>query len=267
MREQEAAKEERLQRMVVYLQEHHSTGTFNASDLAVDMQVERSAAVQTDMRVLEERGVVERTGELEFPRAILAARQANPSKAGGRPAIQYRLAEKLRIAPSEGVAQAKVRDFMTQHPDEMFSPQRVAAAMEMTINLATDCLEALVRRGSLEDKSPSSDMRLFQYTGKPKDPGKAATLDAARRKDEGNGVAREAVPGTGAGARSSNKDVQDLINAAKKAGANVTHEASGHFAVSVPGSGKRILISATPSSPRSILNDRARLRRAGLSIA
>jgi hypothetical protein len=270
MRAGEVEKEERLQKTVEYLQTHHSSGTFNASDLAVDMKVERAAAVQTDMRVLEERGVVERTGELEFPRAILAARQANPSKAGGRPAIQYRLAELLRLDPTEGVAQAKVRDFMVQHPDEMFSPQRVAAALEMTINLATDCLEALARRGSIEDKSPSADMRLFQYAGRPKEPGKAAEAHAAERKaggGNGAGSNRAPVPGTGTTAKSSNKDVNDLINAAKKAGASVTHEASGHFAVTVPGSGKRILISATPSSPRSIFNDRARLRRAGLSIA
>jgi hypothetical protein len=67
--------------------------------------------------------------------------------------------------------------------------------------------------------------------------------------------------------RAGNKDVQDLINAAERAGAKVTHEASGHFAVTIPGSGKRILISSTPSNPRTVLNDRSRLRRAGLSIA
>lgn len=265
MRPQQREKEVRLEGITAFLQDYAST--FNSSDLHEDMGTEGPRAkTYQDLQELERRGIIERTGRLTFPRAIEEARRRNPSKAGGRPAVEFRLAEKYRKPPSD--PQAVIRDYLISVGEgEMVSPAQVANANEITVELALEGLESLVRRGVVNDMSPSADMRLFAYAGKPKEVAKPAPKD---NRDDGKRASRgggSGVAGTGKGMRSANKDVQDLINAAKRAGANVIHEASGHFAVTIPGSGKRVLISSTPSNPRTVLNDRSRLRRAGLAIA
>lgn len=268
MRAPQAEKEERLVKEVEYLIEHHSRGGFNTSDLAEDMKV-NSQALRTDLVELEQRGIVRRTGELVFPRGVAEARRRNPQKAGGRPAVEYALADDLRREPPMGDVQRQVRDYMVEslpHGD-LASPPQIAAATELSQAVVLEALEALVKRGSIQDDSPSADMRLFKYAGQPKQPGKAAEMDRSRRPTETQAPVQRGGQAKTAQVRANNKDVQDLINAAQRAGASVKHEASGHFAVTIPGSGKRILISSTPSNPRSVLNDRARLRRAGLAIA
>jgi DNA-binding Lrp family transcriptional regulator len=292
MRSLARGAEERLVGIVQFLQQHHSEGTFNTVDLAKDMGATASQ-VGSDVRKLEDRGVVQRVGNV-YPRELKAVRAAGANV--GRPAIEYQLAEELRqvseVAPqerpprqsqpeprsgpehtdavTEGEAQARVRDYMVDSlkEGEMASAQQVAQAVELPTEATLGALEALVRRGSLKDVSPSEDMRLFTYAGAPKGPGRAAELQRGNGEHEEEAVSRFSGGGSsGSKVKAPHKDVQDLINAAQRAGARVKHEASGHFAVTLPGSGKRILISSTPSNPRSVLNDRARLRRAGLAIA
>lgn len=272
MRSNQRDSEVRLERIVRFLMDYDQP-KFNSPDVYEDMGSEGTkASVGQDFRELEKRGILERTGEFMFPRAVAEARRLDPKKAGGRPAIEYRLAEEFRTPPSD--LQATIRDYMIKSGEgTMVSPTQVAVATEMVsdVGAVLEALEGMVQRGVVEDKSPSPDMRLFAYAGKPKDAPKDAPKAAPKgnREDEkrasrggGSGVA-----GTGKGLKAANKDVQDLINAARRAGARVAHEASGHFAVTIPGTGKRVLISSTPSNPRTVLNDRSRLRRAGLAIA
>jgi hypothetical protein len=266
MRSQQRDKEARLERLVQFLQGYDAT--FNSSDVHKDMGLEGpSPKTYVDLQELEKRGVVERTGKLVFPRDVAEARKKNPGKSGGRPAVEFRLAEEYRKQPSEpSDPQAKVRDYIIEAGEgQMVSPTQVASATEMSASAALVALEALVRRGIANDQSPSADMRLFAYAGKPQGSPRptASQRDGKDSPSRGGG---SGVAGTGKGTKSANKDVQDLINAAKRAGARVVHEASGHFAVTIPHSGKRVLISSTPSNPRTVLNDRSRLRRAGLAI-
>jgi len=261
-----AAKEERQEQLLRHLQEHHASGTFNGPDIAEDLGLDAKAKARLgqDLRDMEEQKLIRRTG-MEFPRGVTRHRETG--KMGGRPAIQYRLGQEARPEVKESEVQKKVRDAVVNNP-ALVSPRELATELELKPGDVLAALENLASRGVVEDKSPSADMRLFQYV-RPKGPGKAAELDARRGGNhEADTASRFSGGGVATGrTRAGNKDVQDLINAAERAGAKVTHEASGHFAVTIPGSGKRILISSTPSNPRTVLNDRSRLRRAGLSIA
>lgn len=165
-------------------------------------------------------------------------------------------------------ALARVRDVVVKERD-MFSPRLVAEKALVTRDTAIAALRILESRGVVTDESPTPDMPLFAYSP-PKDPGAAAKADMARRKAEsaqktGNGGSAP-VAGTGKGVKANNPEVQGLIAAAQREGAVVTHAPNGHFEVKLPESlgGKRVLISATPSNARTVMNDRARLRRAGL---
>lgn len=147
---------------------------------------------------------------------------------------------------------------------EPFSIARVMEATSLPREVALALVEDLVERGIATDISPSADMRLFEYR-KPTEAGAAAELDASRRTSETNGgETSEPVAGTGRGPRVRNKELQALIDTCIRVGAKVLQAGNGHFAVNY--NGKRTLISSTPSNPRSVLNDRTRLRRAGVPV-
>jgi hypothetical protein len=63
----------------------------------------------------------------------------------------------------------------------------------------------------------------------------------------------------------SRRDMDQLIERARRAGGEVTRCGSGHWKVVGP-RGVAIL-PATPRSPRAVANGRGHLRRAGLEIA
>ena len=58
--------------------------------------------------------------------------------------------------------------------------------------------------------------------------------------------------------------VRSLVQDAVAAGAQVQMAPNGH--IEVRWDGQRVMISSTPHSRRSVLNDRSRLRRAGLQV-
>jgi ribosomal protein S25 len=170
-------------------------------------------------------------------------------------------------APADASLLAKVRDWVCAQPEgDAFTEYRVAQNAKVSPSEALESLEALAERGVVTDISPSPDMRLFAYEP-PKDPGAAFRMQQQQRRGESpeRKAARE-VAGTGKKMKVTNKDVEKLVSDAKRAGAKIAHAASGHFEVSIPGSKKKVSISATPSNPRSVMNDRVRLRRAGLAV-
>lgn len=56
-----------------------------------------------------------------------------------------------------------------------------------------------------------------------------------------------------------------LARAARRSGWQITRTGGGHLAWRAP-SGTTIYTPATPSGPRSVRNNRAELRRAGLAV-
>lgn len=177
----------------------------------------------------------------------------------------------LEYAPAEGEGRAKdamARDY-ARSVGRPFTQRELALGCVISVRDAGEELKKLLEKGVVRSVTDGEDTGKFVYV-KPDGPGRAAELDAAARKSaappaNGNGGG-EAVAGTGKGVKANNKDVQALIDDCVRAGASVAHATNGHFAVHKKGMERRILISATPSNPRSVLNDRARLRRAGLPV-
>lgn len=161
-------------------------------------------------------------------------------------------AESLRI----------VRDFCVSM-QEPFPRGAIEEATDVGGPLLTEHLQTLIRRGVIEYVG-FDDLELYQYV-KPTDMGDAAKRDIARRKElakseNGSGGRSAPVEGTGGGLTIGNADVRALVQDIIRAGGQVRHESRGGHLVVTYGK-KRISISSTPSSRRSVLNDRARARR------
>jgi hypothetical protein len=65
--------------------------------------------------------------------------------------------------------------------------------------------------------------------------------------------------------RGMNRDIRALLVASESAGATVRKTGSGHYQVVTP-AGNIVVVSGTPGSWRSVTNDRAQLRRAGIPV-
>lgn len=62
-----------------------------------------------------------------------------------------------------------------------------------------------------------------------------------------------------------NRDVRDLLDAARGAGAHVRRTRNNHWQVRVRGGGI-VVVPSTPSDARGLLNARAALRRLGVAV-
>jgi hypothetical protein len=164
-----------------------------------------------------------------------------------------------------------VRDFVVVQK-EPFSPSSVTEVTEVEGQELVEALQSLIVKGTITYVG-FDDLELYEYV-KPAEMGSAAEKDVERRKSlaktattTGSGGGGP-VPGTSKGLRISDPDVRALAQQIEAAGGVVeTGPRGGHFIVSVPGRKRKIPISSTPSSRRSVHNDRARVRRElGLNI-
>jgi len=252
------------------------------------------------IRLLIEAGLVADTGELVWAPWQLEAKQRGEVHIG-RKNREFALTEKgreaLGVTPEEGEAEKpeppaepeatgppvleeasptleEVRDVVTQLDGMMFSPaqvlmyateQRGGGEVNWDMGLLTARLDTLLERDVLKNRSPSDDLKLYLYE-RPYGPGKAAEIDSQRT---GNGEAEPTggapVAGTGRQLAVKNPEVRKLVEQAKAAGCQVQPAGSGHLAVMTP-SGRRVMISSTPSRARSVENDRTRLRRVGVRV-
>lgn len=175
----------------------------------------------------------------------------------------------VRLKPSAERANAvltTVRDFAVKQT-EAFGPSDVEKATEIPRLVALEALKILAVRGVVSDESIDDSLPMFEYR-KPQEAGKGAEMDRQRSRAAASSPSSsgsQPVAGTGKPLGVTNPDVRKLIQDAQAAGASVTHASNGHFAVEKNGM-RRTLISATPRGTRSVMNDRARLRREGLSV-
>lgn len=170
------------------------------------------------------------------------------------------------VAP-EGDMVVHVRD-KVRNRIGMFSPQQISGENEWPRDDVEEALADLAGRGILKDMSPAPDMLLYEYV-RPTSPGAAAEADIRWRQEEtpppsarGGGP----VPGTGRKEKINDPDVRQLVSDVERAGGIVGHAQNGHYDVTLPGGKKRMQIAATPSSRRTVMNDRVRLRREGLGV-
>lgn len=240
--------------------------------------------VAAALRTLDDAGLLQRTGRNRFD-----SDKVNKGGHKGRTGVEYdvlppdeRPVAEPPVAPTTPVpepqaeqtpeppqdrtadltymeAVAVVRDNVTRRVG-VFGPSEIAEQVQLDVETVTDCLNELVRHGTLRDESPSDDLRLYEFA-KPEGPGRAAELDAQRPTgDTTNGSGGGApVAGTGRGLRTGNKLSQVLVDQCVKAGASAEKVGNGHIAIMA--NGKRVLISSTPRSESSVQGERSRVRR------
>lgn len=154
-----------------------------------------------------------------------------------------------------------------------FTPRQIANEMtggeaaSTVITIVHARLTRLAESGIIKDESPGEDMALFEYVP-PDGPGRAAEIDARRHREEhasmnGHGSGGAPVPGTGTGVRSGNKETQDLLDRARRAGANISKTGADHYAIENPANGRRVIIYGTPGAPS---RDKNKKKLAGIGI-
>lgn len=189
-----------------------------------------------------------------------------------RGGIKYSPGGKQQIEEEIGVDGAPklgdVRDLVVGWTST-FDPATVQLAMRdkgnYSIEGITLKLRELAKKGILIDESPSPDMNLFRYEA-PAGEGAGAKLDRARRpKEDPATVPRDGTGPSGHGQKVKNKEVAELIKDCVAQGCTYKQAGNSHWEIKLP-NGKRVLIANTPRSSRGVQNDRARVRRAGVSV-
>jgi hypothetical protein len=127
-------------------------------------------------------------------------------------------------------------------------------------------LGVFARRGMIREVGVEG-LELYEYVP-PDSAGRAAEIDGERPREAP--IAEDAprrgapVDGTGKKMVISHPEMRSLVARIEAGGGKVRHAANGHLEVTF--NGNRCLISSTPSSSRSVLNDRVRVRRLGLNV-
>lgn len=259
-------REERLDKIVEYVlaQPDHRA---NPVDAGVDLGISKEA-IGRDFRELEDRKVLKRVGTTPS-REMLELRKRG--KFGGRQTVQYQfinghVAEELKPPPKPPVKAKptleEVRNAATKLGEfNMIELMRELQADDNHRGYIVRTLTDFVNRGWFRQST-----RGWKHS-KPVDPGAAARYDAAHAP-RGSGVRQDLagpVAGTGRQVGSSNKEVNEILSAARRQWGQESVEQSGdkHFKVNIPGGGF-LRIASTPGSARSINADKAKLRKAGL---
>lgn len=155
----------------------------------------------------------------------------------------------------------KVRSTIVRFEDDKMTIGQIAEISGVSKIGVVAVMGQLVATGSVKkSRPPGAKEDLYNYTKSSR--GAAPTTKA---NDKGPRVIREPVAGTGRPKQAGNQAVNELIAAARRAGARVEPSGSGHWAVFCPNG--RVLIPSTPSNPRSLLTAKSRLRTAGLVLA
>jgi hypothetical protein len=229
------------------------------------------------LRELEEAGLLRRTGVerrgrdqtlgrpgFEFEVAGPAAAPAAPAPAPEPPAPEPE-PEPAGPAADEPKLEA-VRDAVARWSGPI-TPGAVAIKHEWDLDVVDERLADLARRGILSDEGVEG-APVYVYVP-PDGPGRAhsvqrASAPAPEAPSAPNGKGGT-VAGTGRGQKVSNPDVRQLVDAAKKQGCKAVLAPNGHWRITTP-DGRKVLISGTPKSSRTVETDRARLRRIGVNV-
>lgn len=251
----------------------------------------------TDVRTLEARGILKRTGRNIYPPFKLDAGMKPGQQGIGRTTAEYVLAEEVASPKAEPAPATKESERAPELAPvvpivNVITPtleQVRDAAIKLKTNISMSSLASemgvsiqsrairrelrehmavLVRRGMFKaDNEDGGPISKWDYI-EPTDMGAAARIDQRLRGSQPE-VSRgthhsSPIQGTGKKPKVTHPEIQSLINHATRLGATVTRVASGHW--EVRNGAQKVLISSTPSGSRSVLNDKARLRRMGLAI-
>lgn len=195
--------------------------------------------------------------------------------------VYYKIHKNQGSGKAPGNAQNKISDeeirdaFVTLSKMwENFSITELAMYLGRSPSAFQEHIDAWIKKGTIKVAVPRKGPQPARYTLDTEFEGYEAPKRAPRGEPATPVLPKEkqtrgkAVAGTGKHHpdqfRGTHPEVQALISAARRAGAEVRMTQGGHIEVKCPL--KRVLISGTPSSSTSVLNDRTRLRRAGLDV-
>jgi hypothetical protein len=148
-----------------------------------------------------------------------------------------------------------------------FSPAQVTEHCPVTTAEAEAALLVLESMSVVKNES-LGDMMLFEYVP-PKEPGRAAELDAQRAKERAAQEIAEPVAGTGNGkVRVSPKAMQDLVDKCETQHPGCARkQGNNHVVITNPTNGKRVLIGSTQKGSSGALHKtRKRMRDAGFDV-
>jgi hypothetical protein len=252
-------------------------GALVPGEVAGRLGIDRTGQVAQDLRELAEEG-----------RVVRGRPRRAKGQTAGRPSIEYTAAgegperdaaaeppasEPEPSAPEpEPEPSAPSRRALEQWRAEAerlgeFTRKELALAMAEPEELAREAITTMLTREWVSVVSAGR----YRYLGLPEQ-GKAAEVDRARARTESRQLngGGGAVPGTGQRGTLTirNKDVAQLVRECESKGATASFAGgSGHIAIQWTdddGESHRVLIAHTPRGTRGVMNDRARLRRAGL---
>lgn len=160
----------------------------------------------------------------------------------------------------EAAALRRVRDLVVAQPQHVHKVESVARLLGLPAEVVSEALGKLAIQGVLKPRPTGG----YNYV-KPTDEGAAARLERKRTPQQGSNGGGGPVSGTGKKQVVSHPEVRKIITVVQnQIGADkVKMTPSGHWQCDCP-NGSKVLIAGTPSSTRTLLNDRARLRRAGI---
>jgi hypothetical protein len=176
--------------------------------------------------------------------------------------------EREATGTEPSLTEESVRDHILANPDRVHTAASITALVGGDVSLAENPIEQsvqilamLARKGVIKARPTGG----YMYQ-KPTDPGPAARIDQDRKPaaDDLPRGGTGPVAGTGKPSKATNKEIAEIIDALRKQGIKCDLAPSGHWAVFAPKG--RVMISNTPSNPRTVLNDKARLRRAGVTV-
>lgn len=270
MRSHEVLREERLDGVVAMVRDQPNQRA-NPVDLSEDMGVDK-AKMQSDFRELEARGVFRIVGRVYSRFAMTLPAKGRGRKVGvyqyvhvgNGPSTATKPKPEKKVVTDEDIRDAgnhlgefNMHELMEElHADESHRGQIVR------------CLENFVNRGTYQ-----RTLKGWKHV-KPIDPGAAASYDTGAAR--GSGTRQDispsrggsgAVPGTGKPKQSGNKDVNEMLAAARRQWpGSVEQSGDSHWKIKLPpGSELPFLrIANSPGSAKSLNGDKAKLRKAGL---
>jgi hypothetical protein len=250
---------------------------------SVSGEVAKTAGLPTTrvtayMRELEEAGLLRRTGierrgrDQTLGRPGFEFEVARPADAPAAPAPEPTPEpepepepEPAGPAPADEPKLEAVRDAVARWNGPI-TPGAVAIKHEWDVGVVIERLAELARRGILRDEGVEG-APVYVYVP-PDGPGRAHSVQRASAPADApaapNGKGAT-VAGTGRGQKVSNADVRELVEAAKKDGCTAVLAPNGHWRITTR-DGRKLLISNSPKSARTVANDRARLRRIGVNV-
>lgn len=163
------------------------------------------------------------------------------------------------------VKKEDVRDWIVRN--KTFSNAQLGRAFNRTTSWGGQTSAEFINRGIIRVKGNPArgKSNIYEYVA-PVSFNSLSDSGITKDKKDSTREISDPIPGTGSnGMRSSNKDIQNLINISKKQGFEIKKLGSGHIIIVNRHTLQSTTLPSTPSDYRSISNARAELNKIGVT--